>query len=124
DNLLERKLSTIMRKNLESKLQCLLVFGVAHKESIHRAMEAFSAYLQGITADPGQLSDYRMVFRQAQSELNCLLSNLNIAQSLCDLPGQLRAVGSDSAVDVRRVLLGARDSCNQVIYSVRSAPAG
>ena len=124
DHLLERKLSTIMRKNLESKLQCLLVFGVAHKESIHRAMDAFSTYLQGITVDPGQLSDYRTVFRQAQSELNCLLSNLGIAQSLYDLPDQLRAVGSDSAVDVRRVLLGARDSCNQVIYSVRSAPAG
>ena len=120
DHLLERKLSTIQRKNLESKLQCLLVFCVSNQHIILRSMEALSAYLGGIRKDPGGILDVKSVFRQTQSELGSLLLNLDVVKNLNHLPQEILATSMDPPVDVRHVLLRVRDECSQVIYSVRN----
>ena len=123
DNLLERKLSTIQRKNLESKLQCLLVFGVTVEGQVSRTMEALNTFLNSIQRDPGEILDFKSVYRHSQSELANLLSNLNLVQQLNQLQVEISEEkdSTKETVDLQNVLLSVRDHCSQVIYSARNS---
>jgi len=120
DNLLERKLSTIQRKNLESKLQCLLVFAISNSGFVRHSTNAMSAYLGSVGRDPGEITDIKSIFRQSQSELGTILVNLDLVNQLNDLPSALNQFLLNETVEVRNLLLKVRDGCSHLIYSVRN----
>ena len=116
DNLMERKLSSIQRKTLESKLQCMLVFA-ASSELAH-ANGAIECYLKSVFSDPGRIFDLRSIYKKSQSELNSLLSNINLTKRLMEVPVQLSGVKDARNVDPRKLLVSIRDHYSQVIFSV------
>ena len=123
DNLLERKLSTIQRKNLESKFQCLLVFGMTIEERMNRPIEALKSYLDSIMRDPGEIHDFKSVYKRSQGELGNLLLNLNLVKQLNTLHQRFGsdAISMDESVSLQKILLNLRDNCSQVIYSARNS---
>ncbi len=121
DSLLERKLSTIQRKTLESKLQGLLVLAVSNGSSIYRSMSGLKAYLKSIRSDPGKITNVKSVFNQSKSELGGLLINLNLVKRLNDSFGEFSDASLKDHAEVRNLLLSVRDEFSQVIYSVRNS---
>lgn len=118
DNLMGRKLSSIQRKILESKLQCLLVFGAARNRDMKRSTEALNSYLQSVTNDPGQIFDLKSIYRNSQSEFTSLTRNLALVEKLMEVPDQLLDAKSEKTISVAKILLTLRDCYPQVIFSI------
>ena len=116
DNLMERKLSSIQRKTLESKLQCMLVFGASSE--LENSNGAFECYLKSVFSDPGRIFDLKSIYKKSQSELNSLLNNINLTKKLMEVPVQLSEVKETGNIDPRKLLVSVRDHYSQVIFSV------
>lgn len=123
DNLLERKLSTIQRKNLESKFECLLVFGMTVEEQMNRPIEALKSFLDSIMRDPGEIHDFKSAYKRSQSELGNLLLNLDLVKQLNSLQKRFdcSSFSEDESISLQKILLNLRDNCSQVIYSARNS---
>lgn len=118
DNLMERKLSSIQRKTLESKLQCLLVFGASNDGEMKGSTQAFECYLKSIFSDPGRIFDIKGIYKKSKGELNSLLNNINLVKKLMGVPARLSDAKVQGFIDPRKVLISIRDQYSQVIFSV------
>jgi CheY-like chemotaxis protein len=123
DLLMERKLSSIQRKLVESKLQCLLVFAVSRQKEVRQAIPALSCYLGSIMVDPGRIFDIKAIYRRSQTEFSNLISNLNLVREIMEVPRKLSALPEGEKVNLSRVLLALREGFPQLIFSIRTIPA-
>ena len=118
DHLMERKLSSIQRKTLESKVQCMLVFGASSEADMRHSTGALKCYLDSVFADPGQIFDLRSIYKKSRSELNSLSKNINLTKKLMEVPVQLSGAKEGGSIDLRKILISVRDNYSQVIFSV------
>ena len=118
DNLMERKLSSIQRKTLESKIQCMLVFGASSEADMSNSTGALECYLNSVFSDPGRIFDLRSIYKKTQSEFNSLLKNINLTKTLMEVPVELSGVTESGSIDLRKILISVRDNYSQVIFSV------
>jgi FixJ family two-component response regulator len=118
DNLMERKLSSIQRKTLESKVQCLLVFGASKDGEMKGATQAFECYLKSVFSDPGRIFDLKSIYKKSKGELSSLSNNINLIKKLMEVPARLSTAKASLPIDSRKILISIRDFYSQVIFSV------